>query len=128
MNSRVSNSPVRGRLRPLIGLLLVTVLLGACRVDNVVTLTVKPNGSGTVAVVTTVDAEIVANYPNLANDLSFDDAKAAGWKVSEVASCGLLNACDTRTCTPPVSVGATSDTFQPAALASSKLRSLARLG
>ena len=60
-------------------------MLGACRVDNVVTLTVKPNGSGTIAVVTTVDAEIVANYPNLANDLSFDDAKAAGWKVSEVA-------------------------------------------
>lgn len=85
MNSRVSNSPVRGRLRPLIGLLLVIVLLGACRVDNVVTLTVKPNGSGTIAVVTTVDAEIVANYPNLANDLSFDDAKAVGWKVSKVA-------------------------------------------
>ncbi len=82
----VSNRSGVGRIRPLIGLLLSVALLGACRVDNIVTLNVKPNGSGTLAVVTTVDAEVVANYPNIGSDLSFDDAKAAGWKVSEVAS------------------------------------------
>ena len=39
------NKSVSGRLRPLIGLLLSVLVLGACRVDNVVTLIVKPNGS-----------------------------------------------------------------------------------
>jgi hypothetical protein len=55
-------------------------------VDNVVTLTVRPNGSGNLALVTTVDAEIVANNPGIESDLSFEDAKAAGWKVSDVAA------------------------------------------
>jgi len=86
VNSIVSSKQVVGRARSLIGLLLAVVLLAACRVDNVVTLTVKPNGSGNVALVTTVDAEIVANNPDIASDLSFDDAKAAGWKVSDVAA------------------------------------------
>ena len=86
MNSQVSSKRVVGRARPLIGLLLAVVLLGACRVDNVVTLTVKPNGAGNVALVTTVDAEIVANNPDIASDLSFYDAKAAGWKVWALAS------------------------------------------
>jgi len=86
VNSLVSSKRVFGRARSLIGLLLAVVLLAACRVDNVVTLTVKPNGSGNVALVTTVDAEIVANNPDIASDLSFDDAKAAGWKVSDVAT------------------------------------------
>ena len=65
MNLNVSGSRVVGRARLLIGLLLAVVLLGACRVDNVVTLTVKPNGSGNIALVTTVDAEIVANNPGI---------------------------------------------------------------
>ena len=85
MNSLVSSKRVVGRARPLLGLLLAVVLLGACRVDNVVTLTVKPNGSGNVALVTTVDAEIVANNPGIESDLSFEDAKAAGWKVWALA-------------------------------------------
>ena len=66
--------------------LLSVVLLSACRVDSVVTLGVEPNGSGTLAVVTTVDAEVVARVPNIAQDLSFEDAKNAGWKVSEVGA------------------------------------------
>ena len=66
--------------------LLSVVLLGACRVDSVVTLGVEPNGTGTLAVVTTVDAEVVARVPNIAQDLSFEDAKNAGWKVSEVGA------------------------------------------
>jgi len=70
VNSIVSSKQVVGRARSLIGLLLAVVLLAACRVDNVVTLTVKPNGSGNVALVTTVDAEIVANNPDIASDLS----------------------------------------------------------
>lgn len=61
-------------------------LLTSCRVDSVVTLDVEPDGSGTLAIVTTADAEVVAKYPNLASELSFDDAKAAGWSVSDVAT------------------------------------------
>ncbi|MEI7882816.1 MAG: hypothetical protein WCI32_04670, partial [Actinomycetota bacterium] len=61
-------------------------LLTSCRVDSVVTLDVDPNGSGILAIVTTADAEVVAKYPNLATELSFDDAKAAGWSVSDVAT------------------------------------------
>jgi len=59
------------------------MVLSACRVETVVTLDVKDNGSGTLSVVTTADADIVAQTPGLAEDLSFDDAKAAGWTVSD---------------------------------------------
>jgi hypothetical protein len=61
-------------------------LLSSCRVDSVVTLDVNPNGSGTLAVVTTADAEVIAKNPNLASDLNFEDAKAAGWSVSDVVT------------------------------------------
>jgi hypothetical protein len=61
-------------------------LLTSCRVDSVVTLDVEPDGSGTLAIVTTADAEVVAKYPNLASELSFEDARAAGWSVSDVAT------------------------------------------
>ena len=50
------------------------------------------------------------------------------WPSSAVASSSLVNECATRTCNPPSSVTPTSDTFQPAFLASSKLRSCAMLG
>jgi hypothetical protein len=62
------------------------VLLTSCRVDSVVTLDVEPNGSGILTIVSTADAEIVAKYPNLATELSFEDAKAVGWSVSDVAT------------------------------------------
>ena len=75
---------VSRRIAQSVTALLAVVLLGACRVDSVVTLNVEPNGTGTLAVVTTVDAEVVARVPNIAQDLSFEDAKNAGWKVSEV--------------------------------------------
>ncbi|TSA54139.1 MAG: hypothetical protein D4R44_02150 [Actinobacteria bacterium] len=63
-------------------------LLSSCRVDSVVTLNVQPNGSGTLAIVSTADAEVVAKVPTLASDLSFDDAIAAGWSVSDVVTTG----------------------------------------
>lgn len=69
-------------LRAIVGLAFIVVVLSACRVETVVTLDVKENGSGTLSVVTTADADVVAQAPGLADDLSFDDAKAAGWTVS----------------------------------------------
>lgn len=79
----ISQSKPQGVVRA-VAVSLVVVLLSACKVDSVVTLNVEPNGTGTLAVVTTVDAEVVARVPNIAEDLSFDDAKNAGWKVSEM--------------------------------------------
>lgn len=67
----------------ILGLSLFVVVLSACRVETVVTLDVNENGSGELSVVTTADADVVAQAPGLAEDLSFDDAKAAGWTVSE---------------------------------------------
>ena len=61
---------------------ICAVLLSACRVDSIVTLDVKENGTGTLSVVTTADSGVIAQAPDLAEDLNFDDAKSAGWKVS----------------------------------------------
>lgn len=69
-------------LRSICGLLLVVVVLSSCRVNTLVTLNVKDNGSGILTVVTTADADVVAQAPGLADDLSFDDARDAGWVVS----------------------------------------------
>jgi hypothetical protein len=57
--------------------------LSSCRVDQSVSLTVKPNGSGEVTVVITADKNIVAKAPNLAADLRTDDLVAVGWEVSK---------------------------------------------
>jgi hypothetical protein len=59
------------------------LLLSSCRVDQSVSLTVKPNGSGEVTVVITADKNIVAKAPNLAADLRTDDLVEAGWEVSK---------------------------------------------
>ena len=66
--------------------LALVVTLAACRVESVVTLNVKPNGSGTVAVVSTANAAVVAAVPNLTEQLAFDDLEAAGWDISDFAT------------------------------------------
>lgn len=58
------------------------VLLASCRVDQSITLDVKPNGSGEVRVVVTADAAVVAAAPDIASDIRTDDLVRAGWKVS----------------------------------------------
>ncbi len=70
-------------LRAILCLAFFVVVLSACRVDTVVTLDVNENGSGTLSVITTADAEVVAQAPGLVDDLNFDDVKAAGWIVSD---------------------------------------------
>ena len=59
------------------------VLLSSCRVDQSVSLTVKPNGSGEVTVVITADKDIVTKAPNLAADLRTDDLVEVGWEVTK---------------------------------------------
>lgn len=61
--------------------LCVGLLLSSCRVDQSVSLAVKPNGAGTVTVVVTADKDIVTKAPSLAQDIRTDDLKKAGWDV-----------------------------------------------
>ena len=68
------------RLRFLV-LLLCAVVLGGCRLDVTVDLTVKPDGTGEIVLVATVDADVVNQVPGLAGSLRLDDAIAAGWVV-----------------------------------------------
>lgn len=72
----------RSRFTHIAAVLVAVVLLASCRVDSVVTLTVKPNGSGTVSVVVTANADIVSKAPGLKTDVRVDDLKEAGWKVT----------------------------------------------
>jgi hypothetical protein len=62
-------------------LLAGIVVLGACKLDVAVDLTVNPDGTGELVVVATVDADVVTQVPGLAGSLQLDDAVAAGWVV-----------------------------------------------
>ena len=72
----------RSRLTHIAAVLVAVVLLASCRVDSVVTLNVKPNGSGTVSVVVTASADIVAKAPGIKTDVRVDDLKEVGWEVT----------------------------------------------
>ena len=62
---------------------IATVLgLCSCQVNAVVTLDVGQNGAGVVTVNMIADSEILAQAPNLVDDLRFDDATTAGWVVA----------------------------------------------
>ncbi len=75
-------TPVR-RVR---GLLLVSVvLLAGCKVDARVDVTLRANGSGTVAAKVTLDADAVHRLTSggpLTSAVRLDDLRRAGWRVS----------------------------------------------
>ena len=50
--------------------------------NTVVTIDVAQSGAGSVTVNLIADSQVVAAAPNLADDLRFDDIKAAGWVVT----------------------------------------------
>lgn len=64
------------------GLIAVATFLCSCQVNAVVTLDVAQSGAGLVTVNLIADSEVVAEAPNLADDLRFDDATAAGWVIA----------------------------------------------
>lgn len=64
-----------------IALALAVVVLSGCRVDLATTVNVAENGSGTISVVVTADADAVRNTPELATSLNVDDLRAAGWTI-----------------------------------------------
>ena len=63
-------------------MVFAVLALSSCRVDQSISLNVKPNGSGTVTVVVTADKAIVDKAPSLAQDIRTDDLKKAGWEVT----------------------------------------------
>jgi hypothetical protein len=67
-------------------IVVLVMLLAACRVDTTVDITMGEDGSGHITVTAVADADVVNQAPGLAEDLRFDDAKAAGWTVSEPSS------------------------------------------
>jgi hypothetical protein len=73
---------VRRKLLNAIALLALMLFGCACRVDLVVGVTMAEDGSGTISVEATADAEVVESAPGLAQDLRIDDLAAAGWTVT----------------------------------------------
>jgi hypothetical protein len=65
-----------------LAVLVGVVVLAGCHLDLAVTVDIAEDGSGTVTVVATADAELVAKAPGVVDELRFDDAKAAGWMVT----------------------------------------------
>ena len=58
------------------------MLLSACRLDVDVSVVMEPDGTGTVTVEATADAELIAQVPDLADDLRLEDAIANGWTAT----------------------------------------------
>jgi hypothetical protein len=71
------------RLRlALLGVLIVFGA-GACQVRTDVGVHVNEDGSGTVVVAITLDADAVAKAPNITDALKVDDLTRAGWTVTQ---------------------------------------------
>lgn len=60
---------------------VVVVVLTSCRLDVVVTVDIEPDGTGTVTMVATADAELVEMVPDVIDDLRLDDAIENGWQT-----------------------------------------------
>lgn len=77
------NRSIGIRRRLTAGLIALTMAfaLSSCRVDLATTVNVADNGSGTITVLATADADAVRVAPELVDSLQLDDIKAAGWDV-----------------------------------------------
>ena len=68
-------------IRRVLALCVCAIALVGCRLDLNVDMVVEPDGTGTITIVATVDAEVVTAVPTLADELVTDDIVAAGWTV-----------------------------------------------
>lgn len=68
-------------IRRVLALCVCVAALAGCRVDLVVDMTVEPDGTGTITLVATADADVIAAVPTLAEELVTDDIVAAGWVI-----------------------------------------------
>ena len=82
------------------------LVLAGCKVDADITVTMKPDGSGTIDTFITLDAEAVARVEVAGRTLDtafpLDDLKAAGWTISPWTR-GADGAAPLRR--PPISAG-----------------------
>lgn len=69
----------RRRLATVLAVVIAALALSACRIDVAVDVTLQPDGSGTLVVTLTADAEVLAQAGGLDRDLRLDDLEAAGW-------------------------------------------------
>ena len=67
--------------RRLTFLVLGLLALSACRLDVLVNVEMDPDGTGIVTVEAVADAGLVAEVPDLIDDLRLEDAIANGWAV-----------------------------------------------
>ena len=72
---------LRRRCIVILSAVCIVVCLTGCQVDLTTTITVSDNGSGTIAVTATADAETMRLAPELADSVNVDDLRAAGWVV-----------------------------------------------
>jgi hypothetical protein len=68
-------------IRRVLALCVLALAVAGCRVDLNVDVVVEPDGTGTITLVATADAEVVAAVPTLADELATDDIVAAGWTI-----------------------------------------------
>ena len=68
-------------IRRVLALCVCAIALAGCRIDLNVEMVVEPDGTGTITVVATADAEVIAAVPTLADELATDDIVAAGWTI-----------------------------------------------
>lgn len=68
-------------IRRVLALCVCVIALAGCRVDLRVDMTVEPDGTGTITLVATADADVIAAVPTLAEELATDDIVAAGWAI-----------------------------------------------
>lgn len=59
----------------------IAVVLTSCRLDVIVTVDLEPDGTGTVTLAATADAELVEMVPDVIDDLRLDDAIENGWQT-----------------------------------------------
>jgi hypothetical protein len=67
-------------------IVIAVMVLSSCHVNATVDISMGDDGSGRITVTAVADADVVKKAPGLADDLRFDDAKAAGWTVTPPAS------------------------------------------
>ena len=82
MSRSVRGAHKRLKSSKIVGAVVAVLFLCSCQVNAVVTLDVAQSGAGSLTVDMIADSEVVAQAPNLAEDLQFDDAIAAGWVVA----------------------------------------------
>lgn len=70
-------------MRTVAAMAVLAVLVSACRAEIEVDIDVSADGSGTVSVELTLDEEILASAPELADVIRIDDVVAAGWDVQQ---------------------------------------------